>query len=36
MMKFAINPSTPRIIAEVEDMIDALAGAFRRMGAKVG
>lgn len=34
--KLAINPSTPRIISEVEDMIEVLAGAFRRMGAKVG
>jgi len=29
-------PSTPRIISEVEDQIEVLAGAFRRMGAKVG
>lgn len=34
--KLAINPSSPRIISEVEDMIEVLAGAFRRMGAKVG
>ena len=34
--KLAINPSTPRIISEVEDLIEVLAGAFRRMGAKVG
>ena len=34
--KLAINPSTPRVISEVEDMIEVLAGAFRRMGAKVG
>ncbi len=34
--KLAINPGTPRIISEVEDMIEVLASAFRRMGAKVG
>jgi len=34
--KLAINPSTPRIISEVEDLIEVLAAAFRRMGAKVG
>lgn len=34
--KLAINPGTPRIISEVEDMIEVLAGAFKRLGAKVG
>lgn len=34
--KLAINPSSPRVISEVEDMIEVLAGAFKRMGAKVG
>ena len=34
--KLAINPSTPRVISEVEDLIEVLAQAFRRMGAKVG
>ena len=34
--KLAINPSSHRIISEVEDMIEALAGAFKKMGAKVG
>lgn len=32
--KLAINPSTPRIISEVEDMVEVLANAFKRMKAK--
>jgi transcription antitermination factor NusG len=32
--KLTINPSTPRVISEVEDMVEVLAGAFRRMKAK--
>ena len=32
--KLAINPSTPRIISEVEDMVEVLAGAFKKMKAK--
>ena len=32
--KLTINPSTPRIIAEVEDMVEVLALAFQRMRAK--
>lgn len=33
--KLAINPSSPRVISEVEDMIEVLAGAFKKMGANV-
>ena len=32
--KLTINPSTPRIISEVEDMVEVLAGGFRKMKAK--
>lgn len=34
--RLTINPSGPRIISEVEDMIEVLAGAFRKMKAKYG
>lgn len=32
--KLTINPSTPRIISEVEDLVEVLAGAFKKMKAK--
>lgn len=33
--KLVINPSSPRIISEIEDMVEVLAKAFKRMGMKV-
>lgn len=32
--KLAINPTSPRVISEIEDMVEVLAKAFKRMKAK--